>query len=52
MICETCGGEKGDAKFRGDDYGILCNYCYEEQYDTVHLDEDEESEESARSTGV
>jgi hypothetical protein len=43
MKCEVCESGK-NIKFRGDDYGVLCDDCYEEQYDAVHLDDDEDEE--------
>jgi len=43
MECNICG-ETENIKFRGEVYGILCNECYQEEYMSVHLDDDEDEE--------
>jgi hypothetical protein len=44
MECNICGETAEDVKFRGEDYGTLCDECYQEEYMSVHLDDDEDEE--------
>jgi len=44
MKCDICDIDESSVKFRGIDYGNLCDDCYEEEYESVHLDDDEDEE--------
>lgn len=41
-ICQSCEENNATVKFRGEDYGNLCDECYEEEFTSVHLDDDED----------
>jgi hypothetical protein len=39
--CEICGITE-NVKDRGKNFGSLCDDCYEEEYDSIHLDDGED----------